>query len=134
MSPRTQAVVALLAVGTLAGCGSSGSSGSSSSGSPGAAAAGPATAASPAAAVDALSIAGFSYSPTPLTVQPGQVVTVTNDDSVGHTVTSDLQGLFDADAEKGTPITFKAPAKPGKYTFHCAYHASMHGTLVVASG
>jgi plastocyanin len=129
MSRRTSAAVALLAAGTLAGCGSSSSGSGDAAGA--ATPAAPATSAS-AAAGDALSIAGFSYSPTPLTVRPGQVVTVTNDDSVEHTVTSDLQGLFDADAEHGTPITFKAPAKPGRYTFHCAYHASMHGTLVVS--
>jgi plastocyanin len=132
MSRRTQAVVALLAAGTLAGCASSSSGGSG--GSAAGASAAPATSPSAAVAADALTIAGFSYSPTPLTVRPGQVVTVTNSDSVEHTVTSDLQGLFDAAAEHGTPITFKAPMKLGTYTFHCAYHASMHGTLVVASG
>ena len=28
-------------------------------------------------------------------------------------------------------VTFTAPAAPGSYKFHCAYHSNMHGTLVV---
>jgi plastocyanin len=57
---------------------------------------------------------------------------VDNRDSQTHTATSDRAGLFDSgNAEKGTPVTFKAPSKGGTYTFHCTIHPSMHGTLVV---
>lgn len=125
MSRRLMVLTALAAAGALAGCGSS-SSGYAAK------AATSAPAASPAAATGTLSIGGFAYSPTPLTVRPGQVVSVSNSDSAEHTVTSDQKGLFDADAEQGRPVTFTAPTKPGTYTFHCAYHASMRGTLVVA--
>jgi plastocyanin len=128
MSRRLEVLAAVTAAAALAGCGGSSSSGSSSQA---AASSNPPAAAAAAATI---SIGGFAYSPKPLTVTPGEVVTVRNADSAEHTVTSDAKGLFDADAEQGHPITFKAPAKPGTYTFHCAYHASMHGTLVVKSG
>lgn len=63
---------------------------------------------------------------------PGQVVSATNTDSAEHTVTSDQKDLLAADnIEQGKTVTFKAPTKPGTYTFHCEYHASMHGALVV---
>ena len=124
---RTAAVV--IALTALAGCG--GSSTPASTGSPSAAASTPAS--SPAAAAGpALIVAQFAYSPSPLRVSPGQVVTVTNRDGATHTVTSDQGGAFHSgDLNKGTPMTFTAPTKPGTYTFHCDYHASMHGTLVV---
>jgi plastocyanin len=65
-------------------------------------------------------------------VTPGQKVPVTNADSAEHTATSDVAGLFAADDIKnGKTVTFTAPTKAGTYTFHCTYHASMHGTLVV---
>lgn len=92
----------------------------------------PASAPAAAAAAGALKIAGFKYDPTPLTVAPGQAVPVTNADSAVHTATSDVAGLFIADdVQTGKTITFTAPTKPGTYTFHCRYHASMHGTLIV---
>jgi plastocyanin len=83
-------------------------------------------------AADSLKIAGFAFGPNPLTVAPGQVVSVSNADSVEHTATSDQAGLFVGDDIKpGKTVTFKAPTRVGTYTFHCEYHPSMHGTLVV---
>ena len=79
-----------------------------------------------------LKIASFAYDPTPLTVAPGTTIPVKNSDSAEHTVTSDMAGLFLADdIAHGKTVTFKAPTRPGKYTFHCEYHPNMHGTLVV---
>lgn len=79
-----------------------------------------------------ITIKDFKYQ-LPATVKPGQKITVTNSDNVNHTVTSDKGGVFDAvvDSNGGTK-TFTAPSKPGKYPFHCTYHANMHGTLVVS--
>ena len=82
------------------------------------------------ASTSAITISGFSYNA--LTVAPGTTVTVTNLDAAEHTVTPDTAGAFKAvDAEKGSPVTFTAPTAPGTYTFHCTFHASMHGTLTV---
>lgn len=85
-----------------------------------------------AAAKAKITIKDFKYQ-VPASVKPGQKITVTNSDNVNHTVTSDKDGLFDVkvDSNGGTK-TFTAPSKPGKYPFHCTYHANMHGTLVVS--
>ena len=117
----------------LSGCGSSGGGGYGAAGTGGSQAASAGTSAPPAAtASGAIRIAGFAYDPSPLTVTPGQVVSVTNTDSAEHTASSDRAGLFVADdVTTGKTVTFKAPAQPGTYTFHCQYHASMHGTLIV---
>jgi len=116
-------VVALV----LAGCGGSGSGyGAAPTKTT------PESAPASAAAPGGLTIGGFAYDPTPLTAAPGAVITVANRDGSTHTVTSDAAGLFHSgDVSKGGPVTFTAPTKPGTYTFHCDYHASMHGTLVV---
>jgi plastocyanin len=91
-----------------------------------------ATAPTAVAAAGVLKIAAFRYDPTPITVAAGQVVSVTNSDSADHTVTSDQNGLFlGDDIAQGKTITFRAPTRPGTYTFHCEYHPSMHGTLTV---
>lgn len=68
-----------------------------------------------------------------MTVKPGQKVTVTNKDSVAHTLTDKKTHLFDTgniDGSGGTG-TFTAPSKAGSYPFGCTYHPNMHGTLVV---
>ena len=75
-------------------------------------------------------IKNFSY--TALTVAPGAVVTAHNMDGVAHTVTSDQAGLFNVNVPAGAMVTFKAPTKPGRYAYHCAYHGNMHGVLVVS--
>lgn len=109
----------------VAGC--SGSSGSAYRSAPS-----PATSTTTAAGGGgaAITIKGFRY--TPLQVAPGTTITVTNQDDATHTVTSDTKGTFDSgDADQGKPVTFKAPTAPGTYTYHCAYHASMHGSLTV---
>ncbi|MCU1588690.1 MAG: plastocyanin [Frankiales bacterium] len=80
----------------------------------------------------ALTIQGFAYDPTPLTVAPGAKVAVTNRDSAEHTATSDKKGLFEADdVAQGKTVSFTAPTTAGTYTFYCKYHSSMHGTLIV---
>jgi plastocyanin len=91
-----------------------------------------ATDAPTAAGAAAMTIASFRYDPTPLTVAPGTVIPVKNLDGPEHTVTSDTTGLFLADdVAHGKTVTFTAPSKPGTYSFHCEYHATMHGTLIV---
>lgn len=134
MRTRLAAILVMTAAAGLTACG--GSSSSSDSGSAAApASSAPDTSSSAPAATGgaALTIQGFAYSPTPLTVAPGAVVSVTNKDSAPHTVTSDTQGLFNAEQiTQDKVVTFTAPAKAGTYTFTCAFHAKMHGTLVVS--
>lgn len=113
------AVAAALAAG---GCGSSNPAHARASG------AAPAAAGSVSAG-DA--IAQYAYSPATLRVRTGGTITFTNDDQTPHTATAD-NGSFDsgsiAQGQKKT-LSF---TKPGTYSFHCAFHAFMHGTVVVA--
>ena len=76
-------------------------------------------------------IKSFAYND--LTVAPGTTITVKNLDDAAHTVTSKEKGLFDvSEIEKGTPKSFTAPAKAGRYDYVCTYHSSMKGTLTVS--
>lgn len=82
------------------------------------------------AAGPTITIANMSFG-DPVTVAPGAEVTVKNDDSAEHSVTSDTEGAFDKQIDGGKEDTFTAPTKPGEYPFHCVYHPSMKGTLIV---
>jgi plastocyanin len=82
------------------------------------------------AAGQEITIKGFNYG-SPLTVSPGAQITVKNDDSAEHTVTSDESGIFDVQVDGKQQATFNAPDKPGTYAFHCTYHSNMKGSLVV---
>ncbi|MDT4961340.1 MAG: hypothetical protein QOF87_987 [Pseudonocardiales bacterium] len=89
------------------------------------------SAAAPSSAAGGIVISGFAYSGT-LTVKPGEKVTVTNKDSVAHTLT-DVGGKFDTGniAGSGATGTFTAPTAPGSYQLKCTYHPRMKGSLVV---
>lgn len=83
-----------------------------------------------AAGAATITIANMSFG-DPVTVPAGAQVSVTNKDSVEHSVTSDTAGQFDVEIDGNEQKTFTAPPQPGEYAFHCKYHASMHGTLIV---
>lgn len=127
--------VAALAL-VLASC-SSGSNGASTSTASNSTA-GSSTATGPPAAgsspgtTASIVISGFAFSGT-MTVKPGQKVTVTNKDSVAHTLTDKQTHKFDTGniSGNGGTGTFTAPTTPGSYPFGCTYHPDMHGTLVV---
>ncbi|WP_114905407.1 plastocyanin/azurin family copper-binding protein [Ornithinimicrobium murale] len=89
---------------------------------------------SPAASVEdgaaLITIADFEYATTG-TIEPGAEVTVTNQDEVGHTVTSDEEGFFDVEVGPGETVTFTAPDEPGDYSYHCIPHPAMVSVLTV---
>ena len=88
-----------------------------------------ATAETPAEEI-VITISDFTFE-VPESVPPGAEITVVNEDSAYHTVTSD-DGSFDVGARDGEPVTFTAPDEPGEYPFHCTPHPNMTATLVVA--
>ena len=81
---------------------------------------------------NAITIKNFSFSPSSVTVSPGATVTVTNKDSVAHTVTSSSGGFDTGDIPAGGSKTFTAPMKAGKYPYICSIHQYMTGTLTVS--
>ena len=83
-----------------------------------------------AAARSVITIKDFAYR-GPSTVPPGTTVSVHNEDAVAHTVTADHGNAFDVTVPAGGTATFTAPDRPGRYGYHCTFHANMHGTLTV---
>ena len=89
-----------------------------------------ATTAPASAGAATITIANMSFG-GPITVPPGAQISIKNDDSAEHSVTSDTAGKFDVEVEGKEQATLTAPTEPGEYAFHCTYHPSMHGTLIV---
>jgi plastocyanin len=119
---RGGAVVLVLGAALLlAACGSGGSStASGSAGDSG-----------KATSTSSITISNFMFSPMSASVAPGATVSVTNKDSVTHTLTAS-GGQFDTgDIGGGQTKTFKAPSKPGSYSYICNIHQYMKGTIVV---
>jgi plastocyanin len=115
------AVMCLVTV-LAAACGASGPAGTYGSAST-------ATSA-PEASAAKITIASHSFG-DPITVPPGAQISVTNNDSAEHSVTSDTASVFDVEIAGNADGSFTAPTEPGSYSFHCTYHPSMHGTLIV---
>ena len=85
---------------------------------------------SPDLLANTIAIQNFAFSPSSLKVVAGRKVTVINDDSAPHTLTSD-DGKFDTgNIDPGNSGSFIAPSS-GTYTYHCNIHRTMTGTLVV---
>ena len=128
---RTALAILVVAM-SVAGCG--GGSEEKSTTTPGPAAE---TATAPEASagevtksVDA-GIKDFEYVPSQLTVASGGKVSWTNEDSANHTVTfSDkkLKSIGNLRNGQKQSITFD---EAGEYTYVCAYHPNMRGTVVV---
>ena len=83
----------------------------------------------------AVTIKTFQFTPTPLEVKAGTRVTWTNQDDIGHTVTSGTpesrDGRFDSRLDgKGvaTSVTF---TQPGTYDYFCNRLQSMRGQIRV---
>jgi plastocyanin len=80
---------------------------------------------------NAITISNFMFSPMHVSVAPGATVSVTNKDSVAHTLTA-TGGQFDTGDINGSQTkTFTAPSKAGTYSYICNIHQYMMGTIVV---
>ena len=79
-----------------------------------------------------VTIQNFAFSPISVTVTRGDVVIFTNQDSALHTVTADAGAFDSASIDPNTEWQLATDKlAPGTYAFHCAFHGSMHGTLIV---
>jgi plastocyanin len=86
-----------------------------------------------AASTGTITIQNFAFG-SPLTVAPGAMITVTNQDAAAHDAVSDDDGKFKTPLlNQGENATFTAPTEPGTYKFSCSVHANMTGigTLIV---
>jgi plastocyanin len=80
---------------------------------------------------DHITISNFMYSPMSETVAPGTTVSVTNSDSVTHTLSATGGQFNTGDIASHQTKTFKAPLKPGSYHYICDIHQYMMGTITV---
>jgi plastocyanin len=75
-------------------------------------------------------IENSNFNPTAITVAANTTVIWTNKDGMAHTVTSDATMFDSHNLPVGNSFSFQFTTK-GTYTYHCNYHASMTGTIVV---
>jgi plastocyanin len=126
---RGSIVVAALAALLLAGCGgTSKSSGNSSSKTMSTASS---AAPAPATSGGAIKIVSFKYMPATITVKAGSKIAVANRDTAEHTITAD-DNSFDAGTINPGENKILTVTKPGTFAYHCAFHAFMHGTIIVS--
>jgi plastocyanin len=104
-----------------------------SSGGSGSGSAAPSTANSSGSATEtsAITISNFMFDPMAASVKPGATISVTNKDSVAHTLTATGGQFNTGDIGANQTKTFTAPTKPGTYHYICNIHQYMMGTIVV---
>ena len=80
--------------------------------------------------VNAIVIQNMAFGPSSKTVAVGTTITWTNQDAVGHTVTS-TSGLFDSGTlGQGGTFSFTFTTA-GIFDYRCTIHPSMTGTITV---
>jgi len=72
-----------------------------------------------------------SYSPNPATVRVGQTVAWRNADVITHTATQDGGSFQTGNVAAGAMSTPIMMSSAGTFTYHCAIHPGMVGTLTV---
>lgn len=78
-----------------------------------------------------VTISNYEYDPATITVPVGSTVQFTNRDSTPHTVTSKESGVFESGPiDTGETGRIKLE-EPGTYTYYCAFHPFMKGTIRV---
>ncbi|MBW3630334.1 MAG: cupredoxin family copper-binding protein [Gemmatimonadetes bacterium] len=77
-----------------------------------------------------IEIRGFTYTPEKRVVKLGDVVVWTNRDIVPHTATGKEKGFDSGTLGDGGSWRY-TPAQRGEYSYDCAFHPNMKGTLVV---
>lgn len=75
-------------------------------------------------------IQGFAFDPTPLTVNVGDTVTWTNNDTAPHNATADDGTFKTPDLQQGQSASVTM-TKPGTFAYICTIHPRMKGTVIV---
>ena len=77
---------------------------------------------------------GNTFQPAEISISAGTTVTWTNEDAVGHTVTSGTRGspsgMFDESVNAGGTFSFTF-TESGTYEYFCSIHPGMDGTVIV---
>ena len=72
----------------------------------------------------------MAYSNTNLQISAGVKITWINNDNMTHTVTADDNSFDSGDIGPGGSFNYTFNTV-GTYTYHCKYHSTMKGTIVV---
>ena len=75
--------------------------------------------------------AAQSFAPNPTTMKVGQSVSWKNNDSITHDATQDASKFTTGNVTPGATSTPIAMPTAGTFTYHCAIHPGMIGTLIV---
>ena len=78
-------------------------------------------------------LTNWHFDPAEITVPIGSTVTWLNKGNEEHTVTAD-NGSFDSGYKKSGTTFQRVFPTAGRFTYHCAPHPWMKGTVVVAAG
>ena len=128
----TRFAVGTIAVIALAACSSgAAATGTAVAGTPGAAAGDPCAKSTATGTVTA-AIKDFAFAPATVTAKVGDVITWTNNDSAGHTVTVDSAPACDTGTIAGGATGSLTFSVAGTYAFHCKIHSSMKGTITIS--
>jgi plastocyanin len=79
-----------------------------------------------------VTISNYMFSPMTDIVKPGATISVTNKDGVAHTLTANNGAFNSGNIGPHQTKTFKAPTKPGTYSYICSIHQYMTGTIKVS--
>ena len=75
-------------------------------------------------------IRDLAFAPNVILIPAGTTVRWTNNGAVDHTVTSDTSLFNSGVLNPGASFEFRFDT-PGTYTYHCTFHPSMTGTVIV---
>ncbi|MCK9595968.1 plastocyanin/azurin family copper-binding protein [Candidatus Pacearchaeota archaeon] len=78
-----------------------------------------------------IEISGFSFNPKELIIKTGETVIWTNQDLVSHTITSDSGNELASEKFSRGETYSHTFNTAGTYTYHCAPHPGMEGTIIV---
>lgn len=81
------------------------------------------------AATTPITVIGFEFKPALIVIAPGDTVTWTNKDDVGHTVTFE-DGSFDMSLAPNTTIS-RTFNQLGSFSYICTIHRGMFGRINV---
>ena len=88
----------------------------------------PSTNNKPTTGAQSVSIKGYAFSPTELTINKGDTVTWTNEDSTVHNVVGGI--LQSKDLAKGQSFSYTF-TETGTFDYICTHHPSMKGRIIV---
>lgn len=77
-----------------------------------------------------VAIQNFAFSEKSITIMKGDSIIWTNKDSASHTVTGDNNGPSSSTLKTNEMYSFTFNTA-GTFTYHCAFHPSMKGTVLV---